>query len=364
MGRKPGAGVEALATTIRVSFQYQGRRVRETLGIKPTPGNLKAAARLVHDVKEQIRRGTFDYATAFPGSKHAQCACGATFNEYAEKWLALHQVEHSTRSVYESYLRVWSTAFGNRPINTITVEDIKRVVAERVESGVSAKGINNNLDPLRGVLAFAVESGALSSNPAESVKRLKVQKAEPDPFTKDEMESILAWMGRHAPSEVCAWYTVAFTTGLRPSEQCALRPEDIVGGKLKIERAFVRGKMKGTKTRRVRYVDLSSRAVQGLNGLTWGSLHTEVSLWAMHRQYWVTCLVALGIRHRSPYHTRHTYATVALMSGVNPAYISRQLGHSTMALLLSTYSRWIDDADGGAERAKVERAFCPRVAHD
>jgi len=35
-----------------------------------------------------------------------------------------------------------------------------------------------------------------------------------------------------------------------------------------------------------------------------------------------------GIRYRPAYNTRHTYATVCLMNGLNPVYVASQLGHS------------------------------------
>jgi integrase len=73
--------------------------------------------------------------------------------------------------------------------------------------------------------------------------------------------------------------------------------------------------------------------------------------------YWVPALEATGIRSRRAYCCRHTYATNALSAGVNPAYVSRQLGHANTTLLFTVYSRWIDGADKGRERAKLEAAF-------
>jgi integrase len=366
MGRgRPGTGVEALATSIRVSFTWQGTRHRETLGLKPTPANIKYATRLVADIKKQIASGTFEYAKFFPGTKHA--TGGVTFKEFADKWLSLQVLEHSSKLTYKYGLKLWSEEFGDKLLGAITVEDIKRFIARRVDEGIGAKALNNNLDALRGVFAFAVENGDVKVNPTLAVKRLRQQKAEPDPFSKSEMERILMWMEHHAPGEVYAWYTVAFTTGLRPSEQRALRGSDVIGSQLRVERAYVRDHMKGTKTNSVRYVDLSLRAKQKLNSLTSGDEYifdrddgapmTDVDLQRLSARYWAPCLMELGIKHRSPYHTRHTYATVNLMAGVNPGYIARQLGHTSMRLLLSTYSRWLDGADGGVERAKMEAAF-------
>ncbi len=58
----------------------------------------------------------------------------------------------------------------------------------------------------------------------------------------------------------------------------------------------------------------------------------------------------LGIRWRKAYQTRHTYATVALMAGVPPAYIASQLGNS-VKMLLDRYARWIPGGDQGNAKA-------------
>lgn len=66
---RPGTGVEALATSIRVAFTLDGKRCRETLDLKPTRANLKYAARLVSEINDKVRLGTFNYAETFPDSK-------------------------------------------------------------------------------------------------------------------------------------------------------------------------------------------------------------------------------------------------------------------------------------------------------
>lgn len=61
----------------------------------------------------------------------------------------------------------------------------------------------------------------------------------------------------------------------------------------------------------------------------------------------------LGIRYRPPYNCRHTYATICLMSGLNPAFIAQQLGHSVQ-MLLSTYARWINSSSDWQELEKLQ----------
>jgi len=41
------------------------------------------------------------------------------------------------------------------------------------------------------------------------------------------------------------------------------------------------------------------------------------------------------------------------MSGLNPAFISQQLGHRVQ-MLLSTYARWIDSSSGWSELEKLQ----------
>ena len=53
----------------------------------------------------------------------------------------------------------------------------------------------------------------------------------------------------------------------------------------------------------------------------------------------------------------------ALWDGVNVAYIARQFGHAKATTTLNTYARWIEGADKGAKRAKLNEVMstnCPR----
>ena len=50
---------------------------------------------------------------------------------------------------------------------------------------------------------------------------------------------------------------------------------------------------------------------------------------------------------------RHTYASIALAKGINPAIVSRRLGHSTVAFTLDVYSHVLPQVD--AEAAELDR---------
>lgn len=144
-----------------------------------------------------------------------------------------------------------------------------------------------------------------------------------------------------------------------------------------IERARVRAVLKGTKTSTVRDVDLTDRMIALLSRqkaytfmkgpdasifenpssrLPWPDVQDQRKL------YFHPTLRRLGLRMRDGYQTRHTYATLALMAGVNPAYIARQLGHTNTAMLFKHYSKWIDGADAGREKSKLNKVFGANLA--
>jgi integrase len=62
---------------------------------------------------------------------------------------------------------------------------------------------------------------------------------------------------------------------------------------------------------------------------------------------WERCLTALGIRHRTIYQTKHSYATNALEAGESPAIVASNLGIS-LATLEKHYA--------AALRRRAERA--------
>lgn len=370
MGRRgrPGTGVEPLKDSIRLRFTYAGHRRYETLDLEPTAGNIKAAIRLLADIHDKIRLGVFDYAKAFPNSKHVKGTVKSdlTVRELSQLWLSSHVVEETTRSTYLPGINFWNGRFGDWSVSDVTTVEIRRAVKEKSEA-VSAKTVNNIMTPLRGMFELAVADELVERDPTQPIKNLKHQKPGPDPFTRHELENILGHMQQHHPIEVLHWFTFAFFTGMRPSEQAALRRADLdVEAKtVRVHTAHVMGVVKGTKTHAERYVDLTGRALRATIGRAdYLFVHPETQEpWTRKQlaqrlhKHWYPTLDALGLHRRPAYQTRHTYATLNLMAGVNPAYIARQMGHKNMQMLLTTYSRWIDKADGGRERSKVEAAL-------
>lgn len=374
--RKIGAGVQIHSGKLRIWFNYKGQRCFESLNLSPSDANQRAAAKLRAEICEKIRHGVFDYATYFPESVKATTLRqeSLTFETMSNLWLTGQtHLAKSTVDGYRSTLNFhWLPKLANRSINTITYTELMAILgAMKFKSG---KTRNNTIIPLRRIFEAAYADELIPSNPAARIIYVKHQKKKPDPLSLEELEMVLSYIGEHYPMPVINYFEFAFFTGLRTSEQIELRWEDIDFRRrvAHVHRAKVRQEInEHTKTYVGREVELNSRAFAALERQR---SQTTTSLIFFNpntneqyiddrplRRVWTPVLKALGMRHRACYQTRHTFATLMLMSGVNPAWAANQLGHSVQ-MFLNTYARWIREADNGRELSKLENVLNQKAA--
>lgn len=213
----------------------------------------------------------------------------------------------------------------------------------------------------------------------ESIPAADIDQFVRDPLSTEEMELVLAHMRKNLDVRAWAYFEMAFMTGMRPEELIELRWGDVdwAAETIRVQRARTAGEVKPLKTYNARDVDLVKRAITALeamkpwtmvgsqdktdqelgrrifeNPVTGRPWHDERS---QRDTFWRPALRACGIRWRRAYQTRHTYATNALAAGSNPGYVARQMGHKNAKMLFTVYSKWIDGADRGREKAKLER---------
>ncbi|WP_175692676.1 site-specific integrase [Burkholderia ambifaria] len=385
MGRTSG-GVEIRANSIRLNFTLDGKRERQTLMLNgkpmpPTPANVKYAYRLIAEIVDRIRLGTFSLVEYFPS---AGAPSTLTVGGWLDTWLAAQRIEASTKDGYESAIRFWKAAacdknqnpLGPTPLRKLKLSHILTAIASRPD--LSGKTVNNYVSVMRNALDLAVSDNVLTDNPAANVPRAKHQKPPPDPLSRDELEKIIGEAERAYPGQVHNLIEFWFWTGLRTSEIFGLQwPNvDLQNGTILVAEALVRGEHKDrTKTAVARTVRLNSRA---LAALTRQRSFTQISgaaifhdpryniRWederAFRRSFWTPILKRLGIRYRRPYNMRHSYATAMLMAGMTPAFCAKQLGHS-IEMFLTTYAKWMDGEQNALEMARLESALlspsCP-----
>jgi integrase len=341
----------------------------------PTPANLKYAHRLIAEICERIRTGTFSLVEYFPASGTPSVL---TVNEWLKTWLKAQRIEASTRSGYDAAIRFWSASMIDAQFNTLGPKTLRAVKHSHILTAIanrpdlSGKTINNYVAVLREAFELAITDKLISANPVADVPRARYQKPPPDPFSREEVESIIAEAARVYEGNVHNMIETWFWTGLRTSEILGLDwPNiDFASGQMLIASAFVQGEQKDrTKTSVARVVNLNSRSLDALRRQRELTLmkggrvfqdprHSKdwVSPEPFQRVYWAPMLKRLGIRYRRPYNMRHSYATAMLMAGMKPAFCAKQLGHS-VEMFLRTYSKWIDGQQDDMEMARLENAI-------
>lgn len=375
-------GVEFVGDTIRVRFTWRGAtppRRCETLKLPQTPKGISAAAGLLTRVKQLIDHQALDddkYAQLFPNTSYAVSKRVPTFRDYAQVWLDSREIVAGTRKNYRSSLNQhWMPYLAMLPVNAVSAFDIRKIVVATDWKSPTAK--RTALVRLRAVLRSAVNDGWLDKNPALGIDLPSKSKRKIDPFTQSEADRIIEHMyttlaGKRTEIYACL-IEFSLYTGMRPGEVRALRWDEINEAKriARVCRIVVDGEVaERIKNRKPRNVLLNDRALHALERAKQVKeiLNQKTDFifppaqggeWMQDPDgptgYLKPALAALGIRERRLYDTRHTYATMCLMAGMNVAFIANQLGH-TVEVLLSTYAEWINTDGDWTELNKLVTA--------
>lgn len=398
MGAKnSGTGIElrkgARSETIRIVFQYQGKRCREPLRLDHTRNNIAYAKRLQGTVVNAIAHGTFVYEEFFPESLTAkrlkqeqadmQAAAAAKarpvvlvgdlLRDYLQ--IAERNLELSSFNCYQQVAKNHLfPQWADKPAAELTTRDLRKWI---MGLNGKSKTIQLILTPMRNAIELGVTEGDLESNPFDSIKLGKllprdqrVSKFKADPFNIDEMECILNACERDDERNMLLF---AFCTGMRPSEYIALQWPAVDEGRhqVSVAGAFVDGELKDrAKTLNgLRTIDLRSGALTALQaqhvltGAGAGTvfLHSRSGKpWQGDKPIynrWKRIIEASGVRFRNPYQTRHTFASNLLMLGALPLYVATQMGHADTTMIVRTYGKWIAAGLDHGRRERLLRLY-------
>lgn len=398
-------GVENHGGSLRIWFHYNGKRVRENLGVPDTAKNRKIAGELRTSVCFAIRMGSFDYAAQFPESpnlKHFGLGKKEiTVKALSEKWLDLKKIEIGSNafSRYQSVVRNMLPRIGeNRLASSVTKEDLLFIRKDLLTGyhnlsngkttpvkGRSVVTVNYYMTTIAGMFQFAADNGYIESNPFNGLTPLKRSRTEPDPLTRDEFIRFID--ACHHQQTKNLW-SLAVYTGIRHGELISLAWEDIdlKAKTMTIRRNYTKlGEFTLPKTEAGtdRVIHLVQPAVDALKSQAemtrLGPQYQidvklrEFSRTARHectfvfnpqlvkkcqqvgyhykadsiRDSWASALRRAGLRHRKAYQSRHTYACWALSAGANPSFIANQMGHANAQMVFNVYGAWMKDNNIG-----------------
>ena len=384
MGRKPRTGVRAVsASSIEISFTYQGKRCREKIKLKPTPANLKRAERHRAAVLDAIDKGTFDYATTFPNSKNGpklsdEPGAAITVEKFLTDWWSTEEKElkASTRAVdHRSLFNQIIPHFGSLVLTQLKWHQIRDWAKSQ---GWSRKTQNNKLSLLRRALNEAVEQELIHHHPmAHKVIRRRKSRGESsgtstskiDPFSHEERTALI----NTARDQLKNLVQFGFWTGLRISELFALNwvNVDWINKRIYIEGALTQhaDEIEETKTAAgERIVYLLPPAYAALKAQKehtflqgdeiFQNPHTR-KRWtgdmALRKRQWKTLCKRAGVRYRPPGQMRHTFASMSLMAGESPQWVAAQMGHTDWTFTARVYYRWIPKDAGDAGRKLIDK---------
>lgn len=319
--------VKIRGNCLYLDFYYLGIRQRPSLGLEPTKANKLHAERLYSAIQHEISIGKFDFTKHFPNSKKT-ISLSNTTNKTISKALdnymssARRSLEKSTIKGYQSAINFYlKPNFGDYKLGELTSSTIKAWIGGLT---ISSKRINNVLIPLRTVFADAYADELINKDPMVRVKNLAIKTEEPHPLKPAETDAIL----KELPEQGKNLIQFAIWTGLRTSELIALEWGDIdfVMGQVCVRRAVVNKNIKQPKTRAgEREVKLFLPAIEALlnqkqftflaNARVFNNPNTNKA-WEtdaqIRRTLWIPALKKAGVVYRTPYQTRHTYASTLL----------------------------------------------------
>ena len=231
--RKMPKGVEVTDSgALRIWFMWRGKRVREPVGLSFSPINVKVAERLRIKVVAAIDRGAFTFTEFFPESKMVEHdPDGKTFEQIADlsfRSKVQEGIEATTKVKYRQLInQFWKPRYGNLPIGRIKASQVKLdIMEDEVLAEATSVRYNDALIPLRGVFDLAVGTRSARVDAGAKFKNRTRAPADPDPIRDRRGEGHPAGLLQARGWEMADYFTVAFLTGLRPSEQIALLKVD------------------------------------------------------------------------------------------------------------------------------------------
>jgi site-specific recombinase XerD len=309
--RKPGSGIWYVSY-----YDAEGRHHREKIGRWST------AVTVYQKRKSEILEGKF-----IPPSREKRL----TFRELANARMDSKKQRLSARSYHTDELRLKPLleAFGGLPAVSITPDRIEGFLGAVLDRGTSGPTANRYRSLLSSIYAFGVRAGKVQLNPVGRVDRFRESEARIR-FLDDVEEAAIRKAIRKDWPEGEQEFDLLLNTGMRRAENFGLKWEHV-----DIERGILTVHGKGGHRR---FVPINSDAKSALlklyeqsNGSAYVCCHRKAEEQKDWSRKLEECVTAAGIDNFRPYHDlRHTFASRAVMAGVQLSGVQEFLGHRSI----------------------------------
>ena len=369
----------------------KNRQKKKSTGLKDTPANRKIVeTKIVPKIEKEIREGKIKV----PQKQ-------ITIRELADEYLKLTEAKDNRKYTVKHYRQMFDNhilpTFGDKTPISITVHDIDKWQIQLLqEKYLKAKTIKNIRVPFYGVFELAKKKSLIEENPFDGAFKISIGKTKEDkkafaqslkelvkngaeveeivqkieqgkskrqktPFTEEELKLLF----KKANGMLKNWIEIAFYTAMRPSEQIALKWEQV-----NFEKRFVVvvGAITGKETEderelnktesSVRIIHLCDQALEAfkrqyqLSGKNkygtvflnqYGRPYTSIQV--IRDTLFKNLMKECGIERKRLYDLRHSFASINLSKNRLPiTLISKVMGHSDSSITLKEYSEYVSNS--------------------
>lgn len=301
-----------------------------------------------------------------------------TLNEWFDYWLEAYAkptLKPNTYLGYVRYAKYFRERLGDKPIRQITRTDVQRAYNDirrngrqrlRDEKGTSLSDsmVRSLHMMLHNCMNAAVSAHLIPRNPTEGTTIPKTNYAPKKILNDEQLDTFM-----QAIEAEPMWYDFFYTeitTGLRRGEICGLKWEDLneETGRLSVRRSVSRASGGGlqigeTKTETGKRMILlppstlhllKERKKTAMTEWIFPSLLQPENPVSPHTAYHRLKLILkqAGLPDIRFHDLRHTFATHALVSGVDAKTLSGILGHTNASFTLDTYTHVTTDMQKNA----------------
>lgn len=260
-----------------------------------------------------------------------------TFEQVYQKWFP----EHS-RTITAKGAEGYATAYKHcqslypRIFRKLRASDFQGIIMEMEEKGLSNASCAKVLQLFGQLSAWAIREEICHTDYSRFVQLTPQQKTEKRVFSA---EQIAALQSSALPAAKIALLLIA--TGCRPNELFSVFLSNCYGS------YFISGSK--TEAGRNRIIPVSALGLPAYQSLlasaTQNGCARLIDAYAGNHTYsnfakrdWKELMASLCIEGMTPYNCRHTFATLAVKSGVKPEILQRILGHSDYNTTATIYT--------------------------
>lgn len=254
------------------------------------------------------------------------------------------RLDPKTIKAYRIDLIQFATTISATYINAITPDTIKSYIAT-LHQTYKPKSVKRKISSLKAFFSYLEENDIISANPFLKIhtrfrEPLQLPRTIPLSTIEELLSTIYSYhytaktdYSRRSSLQAIAIIELLFATGIRISELCSIRTEDVdlanaslkINGKGKKERLLHIGNPTSISV-------LSNYCNEFEREISDSGLFFPISDQAVRRMIRKYCGIANIEKHITPHMFRHTFATSLLEADVDIRYIQEFLGHSSISV--------------------------------